>query len=155
MRFLPLAVMFFCVSVPQHVLADPLGEVEKLMADYRLAWESGNPAGLATLYTPDAELADPNTIVRGTKAIEQLYAQSFASGLAASTLVTKVESVSAVARDVRYGRGVSRISLAVTPGATSSQSFCGRFFAVLKRTPKGWRIAGFNEVPLKCEKAFG
>ena len=127
--------------------------VAALLERYRIAWDAGDAAALADLYLPAAELADSRAIVQGRADIAKLYRGAFDAGFAGSRLAVKIETTLPIAPGTFYGRGVSRIVLK-SVGGTAATAYCGRFFAVIRRGPGGWRIATFNEVSLACDAAF-
>ncbi len=51
-------------------------ELERVLRDYERAWQAGDEAGLAALFTPDGLVPTRSGWVRGTTAIQATYANS-------------------------------------------------------------------------------
>lgn len=119
-----------------------------LLESYARAWRQADGEALAALYTPDAELVSAAGDAHGRAEIAALYKAAFAAGMAGTILTTKLAAVRTIAPDTAYARGSWTIA---APNATRIAPYCGRFFAVLKRRDRGYRIDSFSEVQLACE----
>jgi ketosteroid isomerase-like protein len=81
-----LLVVFFLLTAASAAIAQPAEdpepfpstalppEFERVLRDYEQAWQAGDAAGLAALFTPDAFVLRPgHPPVRGRDAIEEAY----------------------------------------------------------------------------------
>lgn len=148
---MPLITTLLLLTVAASPAASPtVSPSEKLLADYRTALERDDAEALAALFASDAELVDGAMIATGNAAIKALYAGAFAQGLSSSRLQTRIDSERLLAPNVRFVRGVSRI----TPANASVAPFCARFVATIVARKGQWRIATFSESALACAQAF-
>ncbi len=142
-----LAAVALTLAFSVNALADTKGEVDAMLAAYHVAWSRSDAATLSKFFTRDAEMVDPSGTAEGTAEIASHFGTAFAHGMANSTLETRVERVVPVRRDVLYGRGLWRITL-----ASGGTPICGRFVAVLRRDAGQLRIADYNEFVVSCGK---
>lgn len=137
----PLIAFALVATTPTTTAAN------RLLGAYSAAWSRADAAGLAALYTADGELVSPAGTAAGRVAIARLYGGGFANGMAATLLTARLEGVRTVAPGVVFGRGGWRL----VPRDGGAVVYCGRYFAVLRRDKRVWRIASFDEVELACD----
>jgi len=106
--------------------------IPKANAEFVRLFKAGDSAGVAKLYTPDAEVLAPNSLpVAGQAAIEALFRSLIAGGFKDLTLETiKVE------QSVNWAFERGRYTMTTPQGKER-----GKYLVVWKRLPKkGWHL---------------
>jgi ketosteroid isomerase-like protein len=105
-------------------------ELDRVLRDYERAWQAGDVAALAALFTEDGFVTGPGGWVRGSAAIRDRYA-----GMSGGDLRLRAHAWS-TADTVGYI--VGSYGYALGPDVTDG----GVFVLALRRRPgEGWRIA--------------
>lgn len=104
-------------------------ELDRVLRDYERAWENGDAAALAGLFTQDGFVPTGSGWVRGADAIREAYARA-GGALRLRALAYAVQDT------VGYVVGAYRYA------DDSSTADRGKFVLALRRSPAGpWRIA--------------
>jgi len=105
------------------------GELERVLRDYERAWQAGNGAALAALFTADGFVPTRTGWVRGAAAITQTYSNASGPLRLRALAFATADTVGYIVGTFGYG---------TAPGATDP----GKFLLALRRTPGGpWLIA--------------
>jgi uncharacterized protein (TIGR02246 family) len=113
--------------------ADVTAEIEAVGAAFAAAMNAGDAAGIANLYTTDAQLLPPNApMVTGRADIEAVWRGMIDATRPQATLTT-VEAVGVDSLAVEVGRYV----LSDSTGAAFDE---GKYIVRWKRTADGWRM---------------
>jgi uncharacterized protein (TIGR02246 family) len=126
-------------AMPPDTSAEDTAAIGELRGAWDAAYEAGDAAALAGLYTTDAVLMQPGLpTMTGRAAIESYYAQNFAMG---SFQVDIMPASTVVDGDIGYEHG--EYSGTMTPAAEGDpRQTAGRYVVLLRRdTDEAWRIA--------------
>ena len=116
--------------------ADTTAEVEEAIMAWQTAWNAGDGAGVAALYTDDAILLPPGSDpVQGREAI-----QAFWQGTIDAFEGDRAELRS---KEVHvYGQLAVQIGRWAVVGSEGEQLNHGSFLHVWKKTDRGWKTIG-------------
>ncbi len=123
--------------------------IDQLRQEYSIAYNAGDAAALAGLYTDDAVLLPPNdATLTGKEAIQSMYEVTFDQFTGEhSTTSQEIE----VAGDWAFGQGTFRLKLAPKDGSEPVEEE-GKYIVICQRQPDGsWKIARLiwnNDPPL-------
>jgi ketosteroid isomerase-like protein len=113
-------------------------EIVKTSDGYRTAVLAGDARAAAATYTEDgAELPPGHSLMRGRAAIEQHLRGLFAGAKVSAFTFSHLET--AIDGNMAYDAGTYQQSLSLPSGQVMSD--VGKYVAVLKRTPEGWKAA--------------
>ena len=125
--------------------------IDSIPSRLAAAWDAGDAAAYAALFTPDATyVVFDGTVLAGAKAIEDVHRWLFEGPLRGSRMSgSRTAGADAAPPDVRYLRPDVALTLVrggarpdgeteLTPDRASVVSL------VLVDTPEGWRIAAFQ-----------
>lgn len=136
-RRIALGLFALALALPLPALAQAGGadlhaQIAKLDQAWQKAYNAGDAAALAALYTPDAELMVPGAEpASGTKAIQALYAADAAQG--AKITLTQAEVVDLGDYAFETGGWVAN-------GADGKHLDHGTFVTLYKKVGGAWKI---------------
>ncbi len=117
-------------------------EIQKVMDEYRAAWDKGDAKALAALHSTDAvRIGSDGQLSSGRDAIEKSFATNFAGRFKGTKLTLQSGRTQNVTSDVRVIEGTYE----VTGG--SSGPLKGRFLNTLVRQQGQWRLASVAAIP--------
>lgn len=128
-------------QMPAEATVDTAGVragVASLREAYIAAYNAGDTAGVAGLYTADAVLLPPDAPpVAGRDSIRSAIAQELAQG---AELQVSPTTTTVAGSDWAFEYGTWQVT--VTPeGADTAQTTTGSYLVVVRRTPDGWKLA--------------
>lgn len=126
-----LVLLISCATTPRQ--ADVRAAIEAANQRFVAALGRGDAAGLAALYTPNAQLLPPNSdFVSGQQAIEKYWQGGITSGFKAVTLTTlEVEACGDTAYEVgRY----------TVPGEGGKVLDTGKYIVIWKHEKGQWKL---------------
>ena len=122
--------------------------VDQVRQQYSIAYNAGDVAALAALYTDDAVLLPPNEVtLTGKDAIRSMYEVTFNQFTGEhSTTSQEIE----VAGDWAFGQGAFRVTFTPKDGGEPVDQE-GKYIVICQRQPDGsWKIARLiwnNSIP--------
>jgi uncharacterized protein (TIGR02246 family) len=128
-------VLFFAAGLAAVVAAD--GEaIGRIADDWKAAYNSGDAAKVASLYTPDAYYLSAHVLAQGREAIEAYWRR----GIAGGGHIDLIKPLTVFASgDLAYTAGLYQ---ATNAGATVD----GRILLVFKKINGKWLIAAHQTV---------
>jgi len=127
-----LALAFPLPAMGQAAAADLPAQIAKMSQAWQTAYNAGDAAALAALYTDDAKVMAPGSAaVSGRAAIQAIFAQDIARG--SKNALTQVEV---------FGGGDLAVEIGgwVETGADGAHKDHGSFLTVYKRVGSDWKI---------------
>ena len=111
---------------------DVRGQIEKVSKAWEKAYNAGDAAGVAALYTKDAQLMAPGAEpISGTKAIQAMFAQDLKGG-AKNTLTTN--------EVVGFGDYALETGKWVATSADGKHLDHGPYMTLYKKEGGGWKL---------------
>src|SRR5512134_3310042 len=129
------SLLLACQPTPQPAAppADVTPEIEAAGAAFAAAMNAGDAAGIANLYTTDAQLLPPNApMVTGRADIETVW-RGMIDAARPGVKVSTVEAVGMDSMAVEVGRYV----LTDSTGTAFDE---GKYMVLWRRTAEGWRM---------------
>lgn len=135
-------------EMPVDTSAEDRAAVDTLRGAWETAYEAGDAAALAGLYTTDAVVMNPGqATLAGRAAIEAYYSGVLAQGTVESTITP---GATRVGGDIGYEYGTFTGTMTMADG--TSNETAGRYVVLLRRDTDGaWRIAGSGGSPDSVE----
>lgn len=129
-----------------HSEADAIEEVRAVTGALAKAWHRWDADAFADLYTADAVVALPGTVLRSRDDIRAYMASAFAGPLARTRLDTSDLRIHALTDDVAIATNVTGTLM---PGMESvTQDQYRRAVWTLVRDGDRWRIAAYANTPV-------
>jgi uncharacterized protein (TIGR02246 family) len=134
MKRMLLAFVGLLIALPATAWAqdDAKAQIEAVSAKWQAAYNSGDGAAVAALYTEDGALMPPNAEpVMGTKAIQAFWDEGMASGV---TFELKTKEV------YEAGDMLVEVGGYVGTAADGSHADHGKFVVVYKKVDGEWKL---------------
>ena len=132
-----ISALAICVLLPVTALADPARvHIDETLVQFVNAFNGGDGAAVAALYTEDAELLPPDSApVRGRQAIQDFWQGAIDAGITMESLgAVEVEAHGPMAAEV--GAFVLKV-----PGENGqTTSVAGKYIVVWRREGHTWRL---------------
>jgi uncharacterized protein (TIGR02246 family) len=123
------------LALPLPALAqtgDLRAQIEKVSQAWVKAYNAGDPAGVAALYTKDAQVMAPGAeVASGTKAIQSLFAADMAGGI--KNTLTPAEITGVGDQAVETGKWVAT-------SADGKHLDHGPYMTLYKKEGGGWKL---------------
>jgi len=132
-----LSAFAICVLLPVTALAGSArSHIDETLVQFVNAFNGGDGAAIAALYTEDAELLPPDSApVRGRQAIQDFWQGAIDAGITMESLgAVEVEAQGHMAAEV----GAFVLSVPGENGQTTSVA--GKYIVVWKRDGHTWRL---------------
>ena len=110
--------------------------IDKLIADYQVAWGKADAKGLAALYAENAIRLADGQLMRGRQEIQAMFEKNFAGPLKGSKVVIKNGRTESIGPDARVVEGTFEVTGPTGPPLR------GRFLNTVTRQGGQWRISG-------------
>jgi uncharacterized protein (TIGR02246 family) len=134
-RRIAVALVALALASPLPALAqgDLRAQIEKLAKTWEKAYNAGDAAALAALYTKDAQVMAPGAeAASGTKAIQELFTKDMAGG--AKFALTTTDVVGAGDHAIETGKWVAT-------SADGKHLDHGPYMTLFKKEGGGWKIS--------------
>jgi len=136
-----LLMLFAFVYVDAQGNTNPV--LNKLAADFMIAFNARDATKVASFYAEDAVLMPPNaTLIKGRAAIEAFFKSEFSIGVTGLKL-TPIESVISGSIAFEAGTSVVTIGRRTAPTLTGAGTTTdnGKYLTTFKRVGNEWKIA--------------
>lgn len=131
---LAFALLFIagCAAPPQDNTAEARAGIEATNAQFMAALSAGDAAGLAALYTEDAQVMPPNSeIVSGRAAVQETFQGFIDAGLTAQLETVNVEG---------HGDTAHEVGKVIIMGADGQTLDEAKYIVIWKKVGDAWKL---------------